>query len=102
MEERDALAPLHVFAGSNPGQATCAPELTRLLALLAARQFVLPTARAMRTGTASTAPADRMVRLFAAYGRAGAAAGAGGAFNPGTARYLSGMHDDEATVYRGA
>lgn len=102
MEQRDAIAQRHVFSASVKGRGTCAPDLPRLLAVLAARQFVLPTVQAMRAGTSSAAPADRMVRLFARCAQASVGAGAAGAFNLGTAHYLSGANDDEAAVYRGA
>lgn len=101
MEERHAFAPAHVFAEVVIGRGTCAPDLTQLLAVLAARQFVLPTVQAMRVGTTAITPADRMVRMFAT-GEPAARMGVGGAFNLGTAQYLSGTPNNEAAVYRGA
>jgi hypothetical protein len=102
MEERKAFSAHPVFHKAMPGRETAASDLTRLFAALAARQFVLPTVQAMRAGTAASTPADRMVCLFAARESTDAGRGAGGAFNLGTAQYLSGTHDNEASIYRGA
>ncbi|MCE7795230.1 hypothetical protein LWE61_01525 [Sphingobium sufflavum] len=73
-----------------------------LLAVLAARQRILPTATAMRTcGTdVGAEPADRMVRLFVESGMDSGMAR--GAFNHAIARYLSGTEEGEGGIYRGA
>jgi len=111
MEEHDIFASHSVFpevaAEVILGRGTRVPDLTRLFAVLAARQGTLPTAQAMRTGIAGSAqgPADRMVRLFgphASHGPQGGSADISGAFNRGTAHYLSGSEDGEEGVYRGA
>lgn len=94
---------MFVFAPHAAQARVRAGEMARLLAVLAARQQALPTAKAMRDGgTASVGEdaADRMVRLFAAHGT-GRMAGAG-AFNTATARYLMGTDQGEDGVYRGA
>jgi hypothetical protein len=102
MEERKAFSAHLVSLEAMAGRETAASDLTRVFAVLAARQNVLPTAQAMRAGTVASSPADRMVCLFAARGSADSGTGAGGAFNLGTAQYLSGTQDNEASVYRGA
>lgn len=78
------------------------PDVRMLLAVLAARQRILPAVAAMRTcGTdAGTEPADRMVRMFVESGAESDSAK--GAFNGRVARYLSGTEEGEGGVYRGA
>ncbi|MFT3967520.1 MAG: hypothetical protein QM690_16730 [Sphingobium sp.] len=84
------------------GRGTRKPDVPLLLAMLAARQRVLPTAIAMRSReeAAGTGPADRMVRLLV--NRSPGNSGAAGAFNGGIARYLAGSEEGEDGVYRGA
>jgi hypothetical protein len=84
------------------GRRTRIADIRKLLAVLAARQRILPTAVFMRSGNmhGGAAPADRMVRLFVAPGAG--RTGAGGAFNAGVAGYLSGTEEGESGVYRGA
>lgn len=84
------------------GRGTRIPDVPLLLAVLAARQRILPTATAMRSheGDSGSAPADRMVRLLV--NRGPTSGGAAGAFNGGIARYLSGAEEGEDGVYRGA
>lgn len=84
--------------------ATRKPDIVRLLAVLAARQRSLPTARAMRAGATSgdvCGAAERMVHLFGAVGPA-ARLLVFGAFNGGTARFLTEDKQGENGVYRGA
>lgn len=88
--------------GEGAPRGTHTPDIRRLLAVLAARQRILPTARAMRGadgGWAGQATPDCMVRLFA--GTAALQPNWGGSFNRGTAQFLS-RHDGENGVYRGA
>jgi hypothetical protein len=101
MDERD-IAPRHGFAPVYQARGTRTPDMPQLLAVLAARQRVLPTAQAMRAGMAGSvlAQADRMVCLFSTAGRV--STGTGGAFNRGTAHYLSEAREGENIVYRGA
>lgn len=84
------------------GRGTRVPDMPRLLAVLAARQRVLPTAGLMRghERDLGSHPADRMVRLFVT--RAFGGISAGGAFNGGVADYLVGTEEGEGGVYRGA
>jgi hypothetical protein len=84
------------------GRGTRKPDMPLLLAVLAARQRILPTANAMRShgGEPVTAPADRMVRLLVNRGRENG--GATGAFNGEVAGYLSAREEGEDGVYRGA
>lgn len=83
-------------------RGTRIPNVPMLLAVLAARQRILPTATAMRTagGEVGSAPADRMVRLLVTTDKEKSAAA--GAFNGQTARYLTGTEESEGDIYRGA
>lgn len=97
-----AIFPSTVEPDQLTGRGTRIPDVPMLLAVLAARQRVLPTATAMRCQDQHplTGPADRMVHLFVA-GNPGKG-GVSGAFNGGIARYLSGTEEGEDGVYRGA
>jgi len=102
MTMHKAIFPLKAEPDQPAGRGTRTPDIPMLLAVLAARQRVLPTANAMRAleGGPVTAPADRMVRLLVIRNRE--VSGASGAFNGGIARYLSGREEGEDGVYRGA
>ncbi len=88
--------------GEGASRGTRKPDLSRLLAVLAARQRVMPTAKAMRGtegGWSGQAAPECMVRLFA--GDLAVQANWGGSFNRGTAQFLS-RRDGEKDVYLGA
>lgn len=88
--------------GGGTSRGTRKPDLRRLLAVLAARQRVLPTAKAMRGADgdwSGQAAPECMVRLFA--GERAVQANWGGSFNRGTAQFLS-NRNGEGDVYRGA
>lgn len=97
--------PRSILTGNTGGGAsrgTRKPDLRRLLAVLAARQRILPTAKAMRGadgGWSGQAAPECMVRLFA--DTSAVQANWGGSFNRGTAQFLS-RRDGERDVYRGA
>lgn len=97
-----AILPPPVEPDPFSGRATRIPDVRTLLAVLAARQRILPTATAMRSYGVNmgTEPADRMVRLFVT--RNSESRGAEGAFNEEVAKYLSGTEEGEGGVYRGA
>ncbi|HEX7853927.1 MAG TPA: hypothetical protein VF503_09550 [Sphingobium sp.] len=102
MTMHKAIFPSTAEPDQRAGRGTRIPDVPLLLAVLAARQRVLPTATAMRSheGDAGTEPAERMVRLLVV--RSPESGGAAGAFNGGIARYLSGTEEGEDGVYRGA
>lgn len=100
----EGLPAAEQFPTEGVGRGTHIPNIPRLLAVLAARQRSLPTARAMRCGSVDAGdqmPADRMVGIFGGGGRASGRV-APGAFNPATAQYLSRTREGESDVYRGA
>lgn len=97
-----AILPPPVEPDQFSGRGTRIPDVPTLLAVLAARQRILPTVTAMRSCVADvgTEPADRMVCVF---GESGTESNnVTGAFNGGIARYLSGTEEGEGGVYRGA
>ncbi len=90
------------ITGGGASRGTRTPDLRRLLAVLAARQRILPTVKAMRGtigGWSGQAAPECMVRLFA--DESALQANWGGSFNRGTAQFLS-RRDGERDVYRGA
>ncbi|MET0238504.1 MAG: hypothetical protein ABW184_01280 [Sphingobium sp.] len=89
-------------SGWSDGDALSVEELTTLLVMAAQRQRGLPTVVAMRRCDVDPggAPADRIVRLMAAWDRP--AGWAKGAFNRAIARHLSEMKEGEEDFYRGA
>lgn len=97
-----AILPPPVEPDQFSGRGTRIPNVPMLLAVLAARQRILPTTTAMRScGTdVGTEPADRMVRVFVENGTERDSAM--GAFNGSIAHYLSGTEEGEGDVYRGA
>ena len=97
-----AILPPTAEPDQRVARGTRIPDVPLLLAVLAARQRVLPTANAMRShdGQPVTAPADRLVRLFVSRNLGSGAAA--GAFNGEIARYLAGTEEGEDGVYRGA
>lgn len=101
MTKHSPIFPVPAEPDQIVGRGTRIPDVPRLLAVLAARQRILPTATAMRTREEEMgpAPADRMVRLLVTPDQSKRAAA--GPFNGGTARFLAG-EQSEGDVYRGA
>lgn len=86
------------------GRGTRKPDMPYLFAVLAARQQALPTAQAMRAGSMADmggSAADRLVRLLSS-GDGVSRNNGTGAFNKGTAQFLTGTEQGEEGVYRGA
>ncbi len=103
MTMHKAILPPPVEPDQFSGRRRLISHVPTLLAVLAARQRILPTVTAMRSHgkDVGAEAADHMVRMFVENGTEGSSAS--GAFNAGIARFLSGAEEEgEGGVYRGA